>query len=481
MPADWSSFIKNVSEKLSSRTLKNNDDLARFISDQYCLATVGKAQSPFGNTHLEGVRNVLYLGFKKAFDELTNSQSPTFEEKEKDPMYADLKEEVPTSSSSDFNTESEYLKWANSNENSPSFKYFQFFEDLTEYPKTEKEAVPFIARRIIFQYDGSSNFLKWLKTLPRGNFGSIGKLVYDEFLKVAKSPIDLKIGQEVEGTTSEGEIVSGKISKIVKVENETEYYISYKSSNVNSVTKKLKKETITVPVNSEQLKVKKDGIDLNKKIFQLEHADDPKKIPEYLTSKFIAKFTYDPSVDTNIKISNLLSVFENLINGKINNKVKIYGDNKSGEKKRYLDSLQNWIMSEAEAGKKLEESDQSEPTDPYEIMAKAIIDYWKSTLFKPLTSSPPVPPCTLSLPLGGTYLPVYYGNRKSLANFLRRAWNSGKSFKYPGTEKIASQTVSTALAFSFAKHLLEIKFVYQGGIPSPTGPVPMLGFVPAIF
>ncbi len=481
MPADWSGFVTNVSDKLASQSIKDNQDLAQFIADQYCNATVGKAQSPFGNTHREGVRQLLVSGFKKGFDELQKNPEPTFQQKEKDPMYEDLKEDLPSTKASDFNTETEYLKWAETNQTAPTFKFFQFFEDFSKYPKTADEAAPEIAKRLILQYDGSAKFLRWLKTLPNGMFGSVGKKVYDEFLKLAKAPVNLKVGDSAEGVTVDGDVVSGKIAKVVQTGNAYIYYISYKGAKGNYITKEIKDGTITIPVNLDQIKVKKEGIKLYTRIFQMEHSDAPDKIPDYLTPKFIAKFTYDPNIDVNFGIPNIISIFDNLVNGKIALKVKIYGDTKGGEKKRYLDSLQRWIQSQADEAKKNEDPNAPEPTDPYEIMAKAVIDYWKSALVQPLSSTPPVPPCTLTTPLGGTYLPVYYGNQKSLANFLRRAWNSGKLLKVPGLEKPASKLVATALAVSFAKHLLELKFVYQGGIPSPSGPVPMLGFVPVVF
>lgn len=481
MPADWLGFITNVSDELASHTIKNNIELAQFIADQYCGATVGKAQSPFGNTHKEGIRQVLVEGFNKGFNELEKNPGPTFAEKENDPEFADLKEDVPITNAGDFNTETEYLKWAGDNTSAPSFMFFQFFEDPSNYPKTAEAAAPLIAKRLILEYDGSSKFIRWIKTLPNGKFGKIGKKVYDEFLKLAKAPVDPKVGDSAEGVTLNGDMVSGTISKALKSGNSYTYYISYKSSKSNYITKEIKEGTLTVPVNLDQIKVKKEGINLHTKIFQFEHADAPDKIPEYLTPSFITKFTYVPSIDVDFGVPGIVSLFDNLLDGKMSLKIKAYGDTSSGEKKKYLDSLQRWVNSQADEAKKGDDPNPAEPTDPYEIMAKAVIDYWKSALIQPLTAIPPVPPCSLTAPLGGTYLPVYYGNQKSLAKFLRRSWNSGKLLKVPGLEKPASKIVATALAVSFAKHLLELKFIYQGGMPSPGGPVPMIGFVPVVF
>ena len=91
-------------------------------------------------------------------------------------------------------------------------------------------------------------------------------------------------------------------------------------------------------------------------------------------------------------------------------------------------------------------------------------------------------PALVSQPLGGIYIPIYYGSRTRLAKGLRRALNSGKSFdKVPATQPPAV-TIATALAAVYALHLLEFKLIYLGGIPVPLVPfVPMVGFVPLAF
>ena len=81
----------------------------------------------------------------------------------------------------------------------------------------------------------------------------------------------------------------------------------------------------------------------------------------------------------------------------------------------------------------------------------------------------------------GLYIPIYYGSPKRLGNNLRKAWNTGKTFnKLPATQPPAL-AVATAVAACYALHLLEFKLLYLGGIPTPAGPVPMVGFVPVVF
>ena len=119
--------------------------------------------------------------------------------------------------------------------------------------------------------------------------------------------------------------------------------------------------------------------------------------------------------------------------------------------------------------------------DPYMMMARVTIAYWYACIVQPFKKSPSAPPALIVPPLGGIYIPIYYGSANRLANNLRRAWNTGKSFsKVPATMPPA-MAVSTAVAGAYAIHLLEFKLLYLGGIPTPAGPVPMVGFVPVVF
>ncbi len=119
--------------------------------------------------------------------------------------------------------------------------------------------------------------------------------------------------------------------------------------------------------------------------------------------------------------------------------------------------------------------------DPYMMMARVTIAYWYACIIKPFKPTPSAPPALIPAPLTGIYIPIYYGSANRLANNLRRAWNTGKSFATPGTQQPASTATATAVAGAYALHLLEFKLLYLGGIPTPAGPVPMVGFVPIVF
>ena len=120
--------------------------------------------------------------------------------------------------------------------------------------------------------------------------------------------------------------------------------------------------------------------------------------------------------------------------------------------------------------------------DPYMMMARVTIAYWYACIVKPFKPTPSAPPALIAPPLTGIYIPIYYGSANRLANNLRRAWNTGKSFATPGTQAPASNaTQQQQLQEPYALHLLEFKLLYLGGIPTPAGPVPMVGFVPIVF
>jgi hypothetical protein len=146
------------------------------------------------------------------------------------------------------------------------------------------------------------------------------------------------------------------------------------------------------------------------------------------------------------------------------------------ERERYRKDRIDCMQKIADSFKKNEEQNNE---DEYVTIAKAIIAYWQSTLTKPFQPGPPVPPTMIPTP--GMYVPVYYGSEKRLADNIRRALNTGKSFKLPPTIQPATKAVAAALAFAFATHLLELKFIYNGQIYVGTATAPMIGFVPTVF
>jgi len=527
MPADWSSFISNVSDKLSSQSLKSNQETANYITDQYVSSTVGKAQSPFGNTHQSGQKTIMSIALKKGMDELAKNPSPTFKQREEDPAFSDLTGGIPSGPSGGYEVINEYIKWAKENPTlAPAFKFTALFEDPSVYPSSLDKAIPLLAQKVLSQYDGTEEFNQWVGTLPIV-LGDLGKRIYDQYINIITNNRSLNVGVEVTANVvyrnenynyaevkalsdniiydniTSGRIssrgsssveVRGKISKITvdKLTGRPKYFVAYQkdfsSRGIITVNKEVYTDTINVIVESDSVRSRalslKSNLKYTNKVFQVSSEYDTNNIPLWVNENLIVKLNYLKPIDKGYLdqiydfIDPQRSKLINIRNS-INSKKSLYGNSQSGEVKKWFDALITWGNSLADEAKKLNNTQQGDQNDPYEIMAKGVIGYWISTLVQPLSASPPVPPC--SIPTPGVYIGLFYGNQKFLADNLRRAFNTGKTFKIPGLEKTAAQAVSNALAISFALHLAELKFLYNGQITTPGGPVPMIGFIPLVY
>jgi hypothetical protein len=583
MPADWTTFISNVSNKLDGQTIQASydpelgdvDDFATYLAQQYTTATVGKAQSPYGNTHQQGSQEILKGSFSKAFKMLETEKTPTLEDKQKDPKYQDLRQE-PTPQKLDEELDKfdlEFLAWTEANATTiPDFVYSSFFSQFPNFPATEDQQATEVARRIINRFDGTSDYLQWIYSLKlqQDQLAGFATKVYDKIIELTQGigQTEIKVGDEVQavvlydllpnGTentsarSKSGELVRGKIVSITQSRN-----FSGAGSLIYRVSVQTPKGTVQriVDPNTIQKKLTVSDflnvrdLNLSRKILQETNSSDPTRIPSFVTAQFITRFTYDPQFDTNlfskilyeagasktvpnqfgtgntqIRLTrgeidtqvNAASLSENVLysgslqsflNGNTGNiktensfilssdylrsndqytkrelikglidritgyKITKYNSESTSYlalKQRYINFL---IEKERKTGDTLNEN------DPYQIMADGVIRYWQSCLAQPLSASPPVPPCTILPPNNGFYVGIYYGSIKTLSDNLRRAFNDGKSFKNQKTGKI----VASSLAFSFQKHLLELKFLYNGGVPTPGGPAPMIGFVPLVF
>jgi hypothetical protein len=582
MPADWISFITNVSNKLDGQSIqgsydsggRNVDDFATYLSQQYTNATVGKAQSPFGNTHQKGTEQILIASFSQAFKMLETEKTPTLEEKQKDPKFQDLKQE-PTPQKLDEELDKfdlDFLAWTEANSTTlPDFVYSSFFSQFPDFPLTEDQQATEVARRIISRFDGTSSYLQWIYTLnlQQDQLAAFSKKVYNKILELTQGigQTEIKVGDEVQaivvydllpnGTENQsersksGELVRGKVVSITQSRS-----IFGSVSPIYKVSVQTPKGTVqrTVDFNTIQKKLNVSDflnvrdINLSRKILQETNISDPTRIPAYVTPQYITRFTFDPQYDTNLfskilyaagatkSVTNLIGIrtnqriseselqtqvnranlaenilysasIQNFLNGNIGNlgisstfilnpdflrlsgeytrREQIRGlidrisgskiDKYNSEVATYLNIKQRYVNFLIDRAKKA--GDTVNTNDPYEVMADGVIKYWQSCLIQPLSASPPVPPCTILPPSNGFYVGLYYGSVKSLADNLRRAFNDGKSFKNQKTGRI----VASSLAFSFQKHLLELKFLYNGGITTPGGPAPMIGFVPLVF
>ena len=502
MPANWGSFITNVSNKLSGQSIEGSydpqgrdvDDFATFLAEQYVLAIDGKAQTPFGNLHQKGNTQLLTDAFTKAFKLMEEERSPTLEEKEKDPKYEDLKEPIPSVNIDEYLDKFalEFLEWSKKNGASiPDFTFSQMFDTFPKYPKDENELIDKLSDTIISRFDGSPGYVIWLNSLS----GDLGRKVFNRINEKTKNILkkDLVVGDEVVATVSNayrdfynsfgtnplnkrdivgtissirtnlelstGELLGLNIKKYVIQDKNTQNAVEADEGSVLRLIK---------PTDFSQYKSEV----LTSKIFQESHYNDPQKIPSRYTEDFILKFTYAKGIDDSSRKYNYDY-----------NAVQYKRARYAAEFKRNIDLKTKFVNEIADKYRNQEDTNKPEEgtDDPYEIMAGGVLAYWASTLQQPFSSTPAVPPCVITAPLGGFYVPIYYGGRKRLADYLRRAFNTGKIFKTVPEKKISATAVSSALAFSFAANMLEFKLIYNGGIPTPSGPVPMIGFVPIVF
>ena len=187
MPANWGTFITNVSSKLTSQSIGSYDEMADFLRNEYISATVGKAASPYLETHVKGQDAIMYEGFKKGFKMLYEGGDLTFEEKKTNPAYADLEVEPPTvdvSGAAD-QVDLDFRDWVEANKSTiPPFVYSQFFSQFPGFPKDRKQAVIEIARKILYQFDGTGSYLQWMYSLRTGRYSDWGNLIMDEVIKL---------------------------------------------------------------------------------------------------------------------------------------------------------------------------------------------------------------------------------------------------------------------------------------------------------
>lgn len=297
---------------------------------------------------------------------------------------------------------------------------------------TESELVEYTALRVVYQNDGTEEFRKWIDRFDIGYNSKFGKKVKDRVLDIVKPFIEKRDSK----------------------------------NKTNKIIGKTIKD-ITIP------KIESIQNNISPYIFQEEHADRKEQIPETINPKdYICKFVYIKKIDGLDKNSKLVSSKNE--NDRISIKEKEYY---TLEKNKWYELLRKWGNSQTG---NIEEDSQD--GDGYDVMAQAIIDYWKSTALQPFKPGPPISPCTSIPPLGGTYASISYGNKKALANDLRKAWNTGKIFKRQPLTPVASKAVASAVAVSCAKHLLGVKFLYLGGFIIPVGPpIPMVGISPTTF
>ncbi len=529
MPAQWPLFINNLSNKLSSRSIGGPDQFGEFVANEYFNA-VKTSQTPFGNIHSSGQKTILVEGFKKAFNKLFDSVEPALEDKEKNPLFADFFEPFPPAKPLN-DTEKEFKKWLTENDVTiPDFLFYEFIEDPNEGKEdtqpdlfgnigasinNQKPEITFVGINGVapytFTYKINGKLQPGITTLEGDSVTVIceekpGNIEY-ELVDVRSSNSDrpIKIGQKLIINLSEVDPSSITIqtpepvkpvsffknmaendrvinvAKRVLAQNDgsAEFvrWVKRLEYGVNSAFGKNVKEKVLAWIENKT----KFTLKLNKNYFQREFEDDKDFFPEWMNgSTLICKFVYKKEIDalSSLQQSAFLAsdIFSNP-NSKENNRINAKYPHYKIEKERFKQLREKWIQDMADKAKTGEEA--TDENDPYSIMAGAIVAYWMSTTVKPFQSAPPVPPCLIPTP--GTFIPISYGFKSKLTKDLRRAWNTGKSFKAQPTLQAATKATATAVAVACAKHLKDLKFIYSGQIYVGVSTAPMIGFVPTVF
>ena len=365
--------------------------------------------------------------------------------------------------------------------------YGEVLQEGINNDTSSSELSDIVATRILVHFDNLSNSHKkklvgWVDTFQEepGDMGYSQQTSYFN-----------KVEQAITGAGHTSRDANGKLQFIIDVRDKVidALETSYGTNGTLSVLIDTNSEPlpITYPYESKgDIPVR----ELHIHIAQQPHDSDNPEIPEILDKYFITYFSYKGTSSdawnfTNSKIETdyLHPTSENI--SELKKEWFKCPSNLGGATQEDIASSTGGTLYMFTRQKLLdaleEQAEDEEPSDdPYEVIAQATIDYWKSAGIQPLKSMPAAPPAIVSSPLGGKYIGVYYGDMKTLAEDIRKALNSGKAFKEPSQKTLAATTIATNLSVGYAKHLLMLKFIYLGGIPTPVGPVPMVGFVPFV-
>ena len=327
---------------------------------------------------------------------------------------------------------------------------------------TNKEKLNYTVHHVLSQNDGSETYKKWVDNMTRYLYAntSLIRSVQNEVQKLAE--------QERE------RLEKIRKDRIAEVSSNVKRSIGNEKKRLKKLEKNLRGKDINLTASEKKIipESTKNSIEYtaNEYIFQENRTDKKDQLPDFMSASFISALTYIESIDKRFNLTNSSSI--NFYHASTH-KARAY----TAEKNKWHDLLRQWANEQKDANSI--DEDIADEKDPYDIMAETIITYWKATGPMPFKAPPPIPPCNIPSP--GTFIPVYYGNEKRLANDLRRAWNMGKrTSTQPGLQP-ASQVVAAAVAAACAKHLLELKFIYVGQLFVGTGAVPMIGFSPMAF
>jgi hypothetical protein len=532
MPAQWPTFIYNLSNKLNSRNSTGPDNIGMFVAN-----AVKTSQTLFGNIHKSGQKSILEEGFKKAFNMLYNSKEPTLIDKFGNELYDDMFEifpEIDIKNDPFCDMES----WLIENKDTiEPFMFYQFFpstcpieppidanvfgeiditlENLSEViTNTQRNEVimkvtggdgeaPYIItyklNGVVFNTTTDSQSVSRVRipTEP-GFYEYVFESAIDSTGKIELKNVNQKASIEIKPDEVPRIIIVDQKPERQIVEDMNEAarlnYVANRILMQNDGSEFFRRWIENIDINSSDpfLRMVKErvlnnmasGISFNRNLrdnfFQEEYKLHTKQLPKWLTVEFIIRYVYEPSRNKYLSLSDYKKSTGDFI-GAFYTKYKKKADKDALEVKqnrykieqeRFNELKRRWILEISEKEKEKEEN--IDENDAYFVMADCIVKYWMSTGPAPFSKAPPIPPCNIPDP--GVFLPISYGSTRTLANDLRKAWNSGKRFELDYLNRPASKIVATAVAVSCARHLLKLKFTYIGKLTIGTATSPMVGF-----
>ena len=479
MPANWGSFIPDVKDLILSNP-ESPKIFGEKLARHYVSAVTSGASSIFGQQHSDtsGKSNLVSKygeWFQKLKDEeidppINNEIDDSGDEipysgKESDPEFTDpdmTESEEPIIDLEKFN---KFIEDYSAELDLHKFKHFEF---NLKGGESHREIRDIIIDRLMVSlstYSGENRvkFVRWVASF--GTWLSSNANVYQRNL----------YRDGVINTLSGYELETNDFLKDVRLKFLDMLKVAYEATS-NSDIEGLIKGT---PVNPIQILNK--TIKFRRQVIQEEYdesreGEEGYNVSELLNAHVITYFTFSGSSTSSAMTANSIESY--YIAQELKGKWQKSPDVSSKEDIMNKTGGTLYMYTRQEMINGMDESDDDGKPDAYKEIAKATIEYWKATGPQPLGKTPAAFPCMISSPLGGKYIPIYYGGVSKLAEDIRKAMNSGKE---SNNADAAAFKVAKALSLAYTRHLLQMKFVYLGGIPTLGGNMPMIGFVPNVF
>jgi len=511
---------------------------------EFYIDAIASAQTPFGATHQKSPAAQIFIkAYGEIFEQIFRNGEPFLTDqkdmdgnviekgKESLDAYADLCEDIPeppTEEELAAQREKKFCQFIEEEcDNLYSFSYFEFH--CIEPNDTQAQVEDMFVNRLLQQFEKIEDpnerwsFYEWVSALGKSeyqNFNLSTVDLGDGFISPYINVHQL-VKNDIENAGYDWRKMVDNVSKKVKTVIDSAHPVNSSSTNSNdNIEQAIKRNAINPIQRPWPFGTDRPEKTLSTKRIQVSYnREDDSKRPEILTDMVIAFFSWRPDVRAYLPnqfketladgTTRVLSkwqkppayveqtyvdqeykghwIFTPDLNGIQDfSAIKPLNGGTLFEFSKWQGLREERIAAECEAKDVQPEvpfdySCYEDGKDPWILLAEATISYWVSTIVQPFKPTPSALPALISAPLGGIYIPVYYGSTQRLANNLRRALNMGKTFSQLPATQPPALAVASALATTYALHLLEFKLIYLGGIPTPTGPVPMPGFVPLVF